>query len=149
METPKSYRIKEQTYRIQPLVWRQGQWLQEHVFQGYDLLAMDEVEITTLMQRKAPLLLAISLVAEGQTPEEKARAGWEAVATLAEDLACSLTPAQLKEMSRDFFTVNPFENLWQLVDYPALAARQKRLSTGSEAASASSPAVDSQPAAAS
>lgn len=141
---PKTYRIGDKTYRQEPLAWTQEKWLAEHVFKGADLAALSELALLTVLQDKAPLMLAIILIEEGWTRAAKCRAGFAAVLELSAAIADELTPEAIREIARDFFSLNRFENLWLLVDFGKMApAAAAPTPNGSMPASAVSPAETS------
>lgn len=141
-----AYRVGEQTYRQEPLSWTQEKWLAEHVFGGADVGSLSQPALLSLLQAKATLLLGIVLIAEGDSRAAKGKAGFAAAQALAVEIEHELTPAAIKEMAQDFFTVNPIANLWLLVDFGRLApaADVGAMPSGLRPVSVSSPEATSQ-----
>lgn len=134
-----SYTIGGRMFRIEPLTIRQEEWLREHVLGDLDIVEMDDFDWKDLFTRTIALFLAIALVEEGQTRQQKAAAGFAAVRELESFLATASTPAELMGIVPDFFVVNPPANLWLLVNFKRTGGRAANTLTSSANKSVSLP----------
>lgn len=119
---PGTYLIGEQRYRLEPASYRQHRWLAEGPLKGVDFSdGLSHVEIQSLLTDHAPEILGIVLIPEGQTREEKVRAGLPAARALAERIECTLTPEEVRPIAEDFFVCNGFKNWAFFVDFRKVA----------------------------
>lgn len=142
----RAYVIGGRTYRLEPASYRQHRWLAEGPLKGVDFSAgLSHVEIQTLLTDHAPEILGLVLIAEGQTREQKVRAGLPAARELAEQIECTLTPEEVRPIAEDFFACNGFRNWAFFVDFRKVAASMPAagMGNGSTRPSASSPAAPS------
>ena len=123
IDRAKTYCIGDQRYRLEPASYRQHRWLAEGPLKGVDLSeGLSHVAMLTLLTDHAPEILGIVLIAEGQTREEKVRAGLSAARALAEQIDCTLTPEEVRPIAEDFFALNGFKNWAYFVDFRKVAA---------------------------
>ncbi len=113
----KRYTIAGRTFRIEPLTFRQEEWLREHIVRDRDIVEMDDDAWKDLLGEKAGLFLAISLIEGDQSRADKVKAGYAAVEELAEFIETNATPFELMGIIPDFFVSNPPANLWALVKW--------------------------------
>lgn len=139
---PKTYRIGDVTYRLEPASFAQHEWLAEGPLTGLDFSAgITDVDLEPIIQRHGTEILGMVLIAEGQTREQKAAEGLAAAQALGARLKYQMSPSEVRQIAHAFFTVDGFQNLWFFIDFPALTARltAARIATASSAASASLP----------
>lgn len=142
----RTYVIGGRTYRLEPASYRQHRWLAQGPLQGLDFsTGLSHAEIQTLLTDHAPEILGIVLLAEGQTREQKVRAGLPAARELAELIECTLTPEEVRPIAEDFFTLNGFRNWAFFVDFRKVAASMPAagIENGSTRPSASLPPATS------
>lgn len=144
MPDPKTYTIAGKSYRYADISYQQGEWLRlEKIFDGVNLAQAEGTELQQVLRTRGPLLLAICLLEEGQSKEQKIEAGFEAVLALERAIRCSLKPSEVMAIGLDFFTRIPFEDMWQFIDFRPLLPHLTNKETGSPPAAASSPAATS------
>lgn len=145
-DQPTNYTIGGVRYRLEPASYRQHRWLAEGPLKGVDLSeGLSHVAMLTLLTDHAPEILGIVLIPEGQTREEKVRAGLPAARQLAEQIDCTLTPEEVRPIAEDFFALNGFKNWAYFVDFRKVAASMPAptIGNGLIPPSASSPAATS------
>ena len=143
-DEPTTYQIGGSAYRLEPASFAQHEWLADGPLKGMDFSAgLTAVDLEPIIQRHGTEILGLVLLAEGQTLEQKSLAGLVDAQALGVRLKCLMTPAEVRQIAHDFFTVDGFQNLWFFIDFPALTARMTaaRIATASTAASGSLPMV--------
>ena len=101
--TQTTYRIGGVTYRLEPQSWQQNKWLGEHIFTDLDMMALDYAAVHDLLREKGPLLMAITLLAEGQTRQAHAEQPFSAIQALARTFAGELTGGEVALFGPHFF----------------------------------------------
>lgn len=137
-----TYQIGGASYRLEPASFAQHEWLGEGPLKGIDFSSgITESDLEPIIQRHGPAILGIVLIADGMTREQKASAGLAEAQALGFRLKCLMTPAEVRAIAQDFFTIDGFQNMWFFIDFPALVARvaAERMATTSTPASVSLP----------
>ena len=103
-------KISEQTYdiggviyRLEPQSWKQAKWLGETIFKDRDVQTIDYATIHDCGRAQAPLLMAIALLAEGQTREQKSKLPWSAIEVLAQEFEAHLSGWEVARFCTHFF----------------------------------------------
>lgn len=118
---PPTFDIAGIRYRIEPLSWAQLEWLGDTVFRDVDMTALDDVTLQQLLAREGPRLMALTVLADGQSRAEKGKAGRQAAEALTDDFAAEMTPDIVMRFATYFFALNPPAQWW-----PILAKRARR-----------------------
>ena len=98
-----TYDIGGVIYRLEPQSWTQCKWLGQTIFKGIDVQTIDYATIHDLGRDRAPLFMAITLLADGQTRVEKSKLPWSAIEALAGEIEPHLTGWQVARFSTAFF----------------------------------------------
>jgi len=142
----RTYEIGGVRYRIAPASYRQHRWLAEGPLKGVDFMrGGSQAELQTIIHEYGALILGIVLLEDGQTIEQKAKAGLEAARALAEQVQDALTPQEVREAAEHFFVIDGYANLMFFVDVRKAADSMPVETTvnGSTPPSVSSPAATS------
>lgn len=97
------YQIGSVIYRLEPQSWKQAKWLGETIFKDRDVQTIDYATIHDCGRAQAPLLMAITLLAEGQTREQKSKLPWSAIEALAQEFESHLSGWEVARFCTHFF----------------------------------------------
>lgn len=137
MEQGYTITIGGANYRLEPLSWKQNKWLAEHIFKQIDLEQLDFATIWDLFREQGPLIMAITLVQEGQSRSEHARQSFESISLQAEQFAAELTGAEVAAFAPHFFHCCRPEQLAMMIPGKTL---QRQFAGARSAEGAPSPA---------
>ena len=98
-----TYTIGGIVYRLELQSWKQAKWLGETIFKDRDVQTIDYATIHDCGREQAPLLMAIALLADGQTREQKSKQPWSAIEALAQELEAHLTGWEVARFCTHFF----------------------------------------------
>lgn len=98
-----TYDIGGVIYRLEPQSWKQAKWLGDTIFKDRDVQTIDYATIHDCGRAQAPLLMAIALLAEGQTREQKSKLPWSAIEALAQEFEAHLTGWEVARFCTHFF----------------------------------------------
>ena len=141
-QEPKTCRIGDVTYRLEPASLEQHEWLKAGPLAGVDFGAgLSERDLLPIVQARGSEILGMVLIAEGMTREEKCDKGLAEALSLGKRFKKLLTPSEVRALAFDFFTIDGFQNLAFFVDFHALRAAAPSMSTAVDLTplSASSP----------
>ena len=97
------YQIGSAIYRLEPQSWKQAKWLGDTIFKDRDVQTIDYATIHDCGRAQAPLFMAIALLAEGQTREQKSKLPWSAIEALAQEFEAHLTGWEVARFCTHFF----------------------------------------------
>ena len=148
IQQDETYQIGGVAYRMPDgLSWQQNKWLGDHVFQGIDLQRLDYGTVHDLLRDKGPLLMAICLVAVGQTRADHSRLTWETISSRADTFAAELSGQEVALFGPHFFRSCQPDSMVMLIpggqmqaEFEALAARLSAVGVNGSS-TASSPSV--------
>jgi hypothetical protein len=98
-----TYTIAGTTYRLEPQSWKQAKWLGDTIFKDRDIRTIDYGTIHDCGRAQGPLFMAITLLAEGQTREQKSRMPWSAIEALAQEFEAQLSGWEVATFCTHFF----------------------------------------------
>lgn len=98
-----TYTIGGIAYRLEPQSWKQAKWLGETIFKDRDVQQIDYATIHDCGRAQAPVLMAIALLAEGQTREQKSKLPWSAIEALAQEFEAHLSGWEVARFCTHFF----------------------------------------------
>lgn len=133
----KAYEIGGARYRLEPLSWQQNKWLAEHIFKEIDLERLDFATMWDLFREQGPLIMAISLIPEGETRAEHSRQAFDAISLRADEFAAELTGGEVATFAPHFFACCRPEQLAMLMPGKTLVQQMAR--AASEAARSAAP----------
>lgn len=145
-----TYVIGGMTYRLEPPSWKQAKWLGGTIFKDRDIRTIDYGTIHDCGRADGPLFMAITLLAEGQTREQKSRLPWSAIEALAQDFEAQLSGWEVATFCTHFFYACRPDQMVMLVPGKMLQEELLKLAaspapgpTGSNAPSSVSPMATS------
>ena len=140
------YQIGSVLYRLEPQSWKQAKWLGETIFKDRDVQTIDYATIHDCGRAQAPLFMAIALLAEGQTREQKSKLPWSAIEALAQAFEAHLTGWEVARFCTHFFYLCRPDQMVMLMtgrrmqdELQKLAASASPGANGSSEPSSSSP----------
>lgn len=129
------YTVGGHDYRLEPLSWQQNKWLADHVFQDIDLQRLDYATIWDLFREKGPLIMAISLIANGMSRTTHSKQAFTTISSQAERFAAELTGGEVAQFAPHFFQCCRPDQLVMLMPGKSLveAARKKQAEEAAQA----------------
>jgi hypothetical protein len=98
-----TYTIGGTAYRLEPQSWKQAKWLGDTIFKDRDIRTIDYGTIHDCGRAQGPLFMAIALLAEGQTREQKSVMPWSAIEALAQEFQAWLSGWEVATFCTHFF----------------------------------------------
>lgn len=124
------YIIGGTRYRLEPLSWQQNKWLAEYIFKEIDLERLDFATIWDLFRAQGPLIMAISLIPDGETRADHSRHAFEDISLRADDFAAELTGGEVAAFAPHFFAYCRPEQLAMLMPGKALVQQMEKARQG-------------------
>ncbi len=98
-----TYTLGGVVYRLETQSWKQAKWLGDTIFKGRDVQTIDYATIHDCGRAQAPLFMAVTLLPEGQTREQKSKLPWSAIEALAQEFEAHLTGWEVARFCTHFF----------------------------------------------
>lgn len=101
--TERRYQIGGVAYRLEALSWQQHRWLADHIFTQADVATINYGFIHDCGRVQGPLFMAICLLAEGQTRQQKSKQAWAEIEALADEFRGWLDGPEVAIFCTHFF----------------------------------------------
>ena len=111
----KQYTVAGKAFMLHDLKIGQTRWIMQ-VVKGYSVFSLSPQKLLELFSEHLTTLLAIVLVEQGKTQQEKIRAGWDGIRTLAAWFDENMDPDVCAEVLRDFLESGRLQKAMTLID---------------------------------